>query len=75
MEKFKVQKIFPEIMDREEQDAVFPLWLMQLDMFPYTYEVTKYDEWKAKKDEEGRLRGRPGHTTNESDNEEFEEDE
>ncbi|KAF0685456.1 Aste57867_22670 [Aphanomyces stellatus] len=52
IEEFKEKHIFPEIMEREETEAVFPLWLLQLEAVPFSYTTCAYDEWRIKKDEE-----------------------
>ncbi|OQR97332.1 tRNA pseudouridine synthase [Achlya hypogyna] len=56
IEAFKESHIFPEIMEKEEQHAIFPLWLMQLDVLPFTYATLSYDEWKIKKEAAAKLK-------------------
>ncbi|RHY93935.1 hypothetical protein DYB37_005682 [Aphanomyces astaci] len=73
IEGFKEAFIFPEIMEREEQDAVFPLWLLQLDAIPFSYTTCPYDEWRAKKDEETK-RKQSGGGVPDSDDEQGEDD-
>ncbi|ETW09598.1 tRNA pseudouridine(38-40) synthase, variant [Aphanomyces invadans] len=72
IEAFKEAFIFPEIMEREEQDAVFPLWLLQLDAIPFTYTTCPYDEWRTKKDDETSRKGQ--YSRGDSDDEQNEND-
>ncbi|OQS03435.1 tRNA pseudouridine synthase [Thraustotheca clavata] len=71
IEAFKESQIYPEIMEKEEQHAIFPLWLLQLDVLPFSYATMAYDDWKIKKEEEAKNKGqRP-----ESDDEQEQDDE
>ncbi|KDO24703.1 hypothetical protein SPRG_10237 [Saprolegnia parasitica CBS 223.65] len=71
IEAFKHDQIFPEIMEKEEQHAIFPLWLLQLDAFPFSYATLPFDEWKVQK-EAAALRN-AGRAT-ESDDEQGDDD-
>ena len=72
IEAFKQDQIFPEIMEKEEQHAIFPLWLLQLDAFPFSYATLPFDEWKVQK--EAAAARNAGRAT-ESDDEQGEDDE
>ncbi|KAG9412719.1 hypothetical protein AC1031_015621 [Aphanomyces cochlioides] len=70
IEDFKEAHIFPAIMEREEQDAVFPLWILQLEALPFTYTTCSYDEWRATKDEETKQKLAAGRADSEDEEQE-----